>query len=135
MKGKNIAVHIPLKTIKTILVVVVLLILIIFSIHFFTSNYEKTADVQKNTSQTNSQTAYKHPTLSDCQNITHRIKKAFCMADVAEINKDPQICEMINFDTQTQIYCRAVTKNNASLCGEISDQLLKQTCFNHTTSK
>lgn len=92
---ENITVNISLKKIKIILTVIVLLALVGISVNFFGSNYGSKENL-KNTSQVNSQ-PYKHPTLADCQNITNRIKKAFCIADVAEIQKKPQVMRHDNF--------------------------------------
>ena len=73
-----------------------------------------------------------HPrTLKDCEN-TSRVD--FCLSDVAEINSDSGICEMIR-DPGIKIFCMAKVLLNETLCYEIGEEGLEGSCLESIAMK
>jgi len=135
MKKTTYTIHMTLRMVEMTFAIIILFSLTLILIYFFQPFNKRVGNFSQNISLGNNLPKYPaEPKLADCQNITHRIVKAFCIADVAEIQRNPKICDMIKFDEQVLLYCKGVT-TNSTFCDQILDQTLKQTCYNHTISK
>lgn len=67
-----------------------------------------------------------HPkTLEDCENTS---KRNFCISDLAEITNNASLCHEIS-DVDIEVFCRASTSLNESLCNTMKDSGLTEACI------
>lgn len=72
-----------------------------------------------------SSTYPEYPKLEDCEKTE---KRDFCLSDVAEINSNLSLCEII-FDPDIKIFCIARVLLNETMCGEIKEKGLRGACL------
>ena len=71
-----------------------------------------------------SPTYSEHPSVQDCEKTE---KRSFCLADVAEMNSDVNVCEMIG-DPDVKTFCIARVLLNETMCEGIIEEGLKGSC-------
>jgi hypothetical protein len=68
-----------------------------------------------------------YPTIEDCQKLETHVRE-FCFDDVAEINDDVTLCELIE-DEEIKKHCAGRISLNETMCGEISEPGLRDGCL------
>ena len=98
----------------------------------FTVNY--TYNLSKNGENNNSDYPV-HPKMSDCQELNNTIIRQFCYSDVAEITDNLTICERFVYDHDINPFCVARVTLNKTLCNNILDDNLRQSCIDSINIK
>ena len=117
---------------------IIILIIFFISVYFLFSNKKiKTSqeieDVSPETTILEQENCIKyeelpeHPTLEDCKKVCES-DLAFCINDVAEINNNITLCNLIQ-DDEIKVFCIARISLNETMCYEISDKGLINSCL------
>lgn len=70
-----------------------------------------------------------HPTLKDCEMVEDPFQKRFCIADVAEIQENVEICQKIGDYENIKKFCVARVTLNKTMCKQLQDEKLEQSCL------
>lgn len=71
-----------------------------------------------------------HPSLENCRNVEDPLQRRFCLADAAEMKENVSICEKIGDEYKyIRKFCIARITLNETMCGELNDKKLEQSCL------
>ncbi len=114
-----------MKTWVFVAVAIAIVVLIVLFMPIEKPPVDKEGETQEAQQTENLSPTYpEHPSIQDCEKTE---KRNFCLADVAEMNSDVNVCEMIG-DPDVKTFCVARVLLNETMCKGIIEEGLKGSC-------